>query len=222
MLTFYYHPLSPIALRVWLALLEKGIEFEEKIVDIPGGAQRRSPFTETNPFGHVPVIEDGDLRLIESLAILDYLELKYPEHPLSPKEPEAIASMKMIELVTTNELLPILPSLITQQSTQLSKNAQQRLDNVLNFFEEHLRDQKYFGGDRLNLADIVAGSAVLLMMRLGLTLDDYPALKAWGDRLANRPAWQQTRSSDENFEAWRAWLEKYLRIANKMKQRSAK
>ena len=107
MLTFYYHPLSPIAQRVWLALLEKDIPFRAEIVDIPNGAQRRSPFIELNPFHHVPVIVNGDLRLIESFAILDYLELKYPEQPLTPTEPEAIATMKMIQLVTANELFPI-------------------------------------------------------------------------------------------------------------------
>lgn len=222
MLTFYYHPLSPIALRVWLALLEKDIAFEEKIVDLPGGAQRRSPFIELNPFGHVPVLVDGDFRLIESLAILDYLELKYPEQPLTPAAPAAIATMKMMQLVTTNELFPLLPHLITQTKIPMAADAQKRLATALNFLQEQLAEKKYFGGDRLNLADIVAGSAFLLMVRLGLDLNDYSTLRRWGDRLMTRSAWQQTRASNEDFAAWRSWLEKYLRVANKMKQRSAR
>ncbi|AFY38543.1 Glutathione S-transferase domain protein [[Leptolyngbya] sp. PCC 7376] len=219
MLTFHYHPLSPISLRVWLALLEKDVPFREEIVDIPNGAQRRSPFTDLNPFHHVPVITDGDFRLVESFAILDYLELKYPENSLMPSTSEAIATMKMLQMVTANELFPLLPKLIAAIDSPLPAQAQDRLDKVLTFFEQHLNGQLYFGGDRLNLADIVVGAAIPLMCRLGLELTDYPELKAWGDRLTSRPAWQKTRASDEELAAWRAWLARYLRVAAKAKQR---
>ena len=168
------------------------------------------------------MIVDGDLRLVESLAILDYLELKYPDQPLTPAEPGAIATMKMLQLVTANELFPLMPSLIRQNQTPMSADLQQRLNNVLEFFTQHLQGKSYFGGDRLNLADIVAGSGILLMVRLSLTLDGYPFLQAWSDRLMLRPAWQQTRATDEDFEKWRAWIEKYLRVVNKIKQRAAR
>ena len=78
MLTFYYHPLSPVARRVWLALLEKQIPFHPVLVDLRG-EQNQPEFLALNPFHHVPVIVENDLRLIESLAILDYLEKRYPE-----------------------------------------------------------------------------------------------------------------------------------------------
>ncbi len=78
MLKFYYHPLSPIARRVWLALLEKKIPFESFIVDLKNDEQHHPNYLQLNPFHHVPVIIDDNFRLIESLAILDYLESKYP------------------------------------------------------------------------------------------------------------------------------------------------
>ena len=86
MLKFYYHPLSPLARRVWIALLEKNIAFEPIIVNLKEGEQFQPEFLKLNPFHHVPVIIDNSFRVIESLAILDYLEAKYPTPALLPRD----------------------------------------------------------------------------------------------------------------------------------------
>ena len=72
MLKFYYHPLSPLSRRVWIALLEKEISFTPVIINLQDGEQFKRDFLAINPFHHVPVIIDDGLRIIESLAILDY------------------------------------------------------------------------------------------------------------------------------------------------------
>ena len=61
MLQFYYHPQSPLARRVWIALLEKNIPFESIIINLKDGEQFKSDFLEINPFHHVPVIIDDEL-----------------------------------------------------------------------------------------------------------------------------------------------------------------
>lgn len=55
-----------------------------------------------NPFHRIPVLVDDDFTVVESLAILDYLETKYPEPAMLPKEPKDLAVLKMVELVTVN------------------------------------------------------------------------------------------------------------------------
>lgn len=206
MLTFYYHPLSPIARRVWVALLEKAIPFEPIVVNL-NGEQLKPEFLSLNPFHHVPVIVDGELRVLESLAILDYLEAKYPEPSLSPKSPEAIAQMKMIQLVTTNELTPKLPALVNLSDAEASDNSTvQQIKTVLSFFAEQLAGTEYFTGETFSLADITAGTAISLVVRLGITLEEYPAITAWYDRLRERDSWQKTELSDESFETWRRWV----------------
>ncbi len=83
MLKFYYHPLSPISRRVLICLLEKSIEFEPVIVQLNLKEQFQPEFLALNPFHHVPVLVDGDVKLIESIAILDYLDARYPTPRMS-------------------------------------------------------------------------------------------------------------------------------------------
>lgn len=82
MLRFYYNPISVNVRRVWVALIEKKLDFEPVLINL-GGEQFEPEFTAINPLQRIPVIEDNGLRVIESLAILDYLEAKYPQPSLT-------------------------------------------------------------------------------------------------------------------------------------------
>ena len=99
MLKFYYHPLSPLSRRVWIALLEKEIPFTSVIINLKDGEQFKPEFLALNPFHHVPVIVDDGLRVLESLAILDYLESKYPQNPLLPVDSSRLAKVRMAQMV---------------------------------------------------------------------------------------------------------------------------
>ncbi|MEB3356184.1 MAG: glutathione S-transferase family protein [Synechococcales bacterium] len=206
MLTFYHHPLSPISRRVWIALLEKSIPFEPVVVNL-NGDQLKPDFLALNPFHHVPVVVDGNFRVLESLAILDYLEAKYPTPALVPQTPEAIAQMRMVQLVTTNELMPRLPALVlAEASPEADEVTAQQIATGLNFLTEQLGDRAYFGGDGLSLADITAGTAIPLLHRLGTSFAEYPAIATWYERIGARPAWQQTGLDEAAFSAWKRWI----------------
>ncbi|NEQ16330.1 MAG: glutathione S-transferase family protein [Moorea sp. SIO3E2] len=107
MLQFYNNPMSNNARRVWIALLEKQIDFEPVEIKLDGD-QFTPEFIEINPFHHIPVLIDDGFKVIESLAILDYLEAKYPTPALMPTDPQAIATVRMIQLVNVNELAPAI------------------------------------------------------------------------------------------------------------------
>jgi glutathione S-transferase len=200
MLKFYYNPISVNARRVWVALLEKQIPFEPSLVNLDGD-QFHDDFTAINPLQRVPAIVDNGLRVVESLAILDYLEAKYPTLSLIPSEPEAIAVVRMVETITVVELQPATipltrPLVGLEVDPQKLEAAQQRVASILNFFEELLNEQTYFAGDELTLAEVVAGTLVP-----SLPLENYPHLKAWSERLAQRESWQQTIARPEAIEA---------------------
>ena len=145
---------------------------------------------------------DGDIRILESFAILDYLEAKFPLPSLSPTSPAGIARMRMTQMVVSNELMPKLPLLVfAGEATTTDRATVRHVSTVLQFLTEQLGAEEYFGGDRLSLADITAGAVLPTMERLGFALKDYPTLKTWSDRVSDRVAWRQTNPSAEALNA---------------------
>ncbi len=207
MLKLYYARPSVYARPVWLALLEKQLPFELIPVDL-GGAQFEPEFLALNPFGHIPVLVDGDVRVIESLAILDYLEAQYPDVSLLPTDAVDLARVRMVQLVALNELLPAVVKLLIHDKPAREPSpdleyAQLRAINTLSFLEDLLGDRLYFAGEQLTLAEIVAGTLVDKMPNLGVALTNYPRLDAWSERLVSRPTWQQTQLSADEWDGFK-------------------
>jgi glutathione S-transferase len=214
MLKFYYAPISVNARRVWIALLEKQIDFEPIEIDLDG-EQFQSDFTAVNPLQRVPAIVDNGLRIIESLAILDYLEAKYPFPTLMPTEIEAIAIVRMISMVALTDLQPAtLP--LTKQLVGLAVDpatlarAKQRTIAILQFFEETIADRTYFAGTAFTIADIIAGTLVPSVAMFGIDLAGYSRLSAWIDRLSQRESFRQTEPTPAQIQAALPTIEKIL------------
>src|SRR5574341_1813767 len=87
---------SPNCQRVKVVLAEKKLPFETVPVDLRQGEQKKADFLKLNPYGKVPVIVDGATVLYESCVINEYLEEKYPEPPLMPKEPAKKAKVRIL------------------------------------------------------------------------------------------------------------------------------
>ncbi|MEM9089327.1 MAG: glutathione S-transferase family protein [Cyanobacteria bacterium P01_F01_bin.53] len=218
MLKFYYHPLSPIVRRVWIALLEKEIAFEPILVDLRG-KQFKEDFLAISPFHHVPVVVHEGERILESLAILDYLEHRFPEVSLSPASPAALARMRMVQLVTTNELLPKLVSVANAEHRLLDESRLAHLETCFQFLEQQLGTHNFFGEESLDLADIVVGSTLPLFNRLGIPLEDYPLLLRWQERILEREAWVRSHPSDYDFQRWKCWIQ--LQVRRRLQKRSS-
>ncbi|MBT9316010.1 glutathione S-transferase family protein [Leptothoe spongobia] len=199
MITLYHTPLSINSRRVWVALIEKGLEFELKEINLTGD-QFKPEFLALNPFHHIPVLVDGDHTIIESFAMLDYLEAKYPRPALMPTQPEAVVRVRMVQMVTLNEMLPAtmpltMKHLFGKDDPDAVKQAYEKAAVVFKFWAQQLGDDQFFGGPQLSLADVVSGTMAAWFPEMGLSLADYPTLAAWRQRLMERPAWQQTHVS---------------------------
>ena len=211
MLKFYYHPQSPLARRVWIALLEKEISFDPIVVSLKDGEQFKPDFLKISPFHHVPVIVDDGLRVLESLAILDYLESKYPQYSLLPNNPSQLAKVRMAQMVANNELSSLVIPLIgaAANSPELAK-AKRKIKRILKFLTELLGDDRYFGGESLSLGDIVAGNNILLVNKLGFDLSQFTQIKRYCDRLMRREAWKQTQPNDEQVAIFKQTVQKLI------------
>ncbi len=196
MLTLYHVPISFNSRRVWIALLEKKLQFE--LIELKlDGDQFQPDFLALNPFHHIPVLVDDGFRVIESLAILDYLEAKYPIPAMLPTEAQNLAIVRMVEMVTINELAPatnplLMKMLGVEGDESTLEKARQRLATSLSFLENLLSDCSYYGGDQISLADIVAGTVVSTLPYFDVSLDNYPKLRVWCESLEQRPAWIET------------------------------
>lgn len=215
MMKFYYSRLSINARRVWVTLLEKKIEFEPILLKL-NGDQFQPEFLKLNPFHHIPVLVDEDLKIFESLAILDYLEAKYPHPAFMPKSAPDIAKVRMIELLTVNELPPASIVLMKEmldvavEESQVER-ATQTMNTALQYFEDNLgTDRPYFVGSNLTYADIVAGTAVAAIPNLGISLNPYTKLSKWLESLQQRSSWQQTAVSPEDLEKSKAIMKAIL------------
>ena len=211
MLKFFYHPLSPLSRRVWIALLEKEIPFTPVIISLKDGEQFKPDFLKISPFHHVPVIIDDGLRVLESMAILDYLESKYPQNSLLPSDSCNLAKVRMAQMVANNELSSLTIPLIaeTEYSLKLAQ-AKRKIKRILKFLTELLGSDDYFGGDRLSLGDIVAGNNILLVGKLGFDLSPFKEIDRWCDRLMQREVWQQTQPNDEQVKIFKQTVQKLI------------
>ena len=211
MLKLYHTSISPNSRRVWITLLEKGLEFELVEMNL-GGEQFQPEFLAINPFHHIPVLIDDDFKIVESLAILDYLEAKYPTPTMLPKTAKDLAIIRMVQLVIGNELSPNSMQLIPQmlgfpsEDREKIEMAVQKVYIVLKFLENLLDDRPFFGSETITLAEVVAGTIVPWLPKAGISFSEYPKLSAWCDRLRVRPSWQATEAKPEAIEMMKARL----------------
>lgn len=183
-------PLSGHAHRVRLFLSVLGLPHEVIDVDLRGGGQRDPEFLARNPFGQVPVIEDGAVVLADSNAILVYLALRYDATGLwYPQAPEAAASVQRWLSVAAGELragpgAARLAILFGQGEAAAAQDIAARLFAILN---AELASRRFIAGDAPTIADIALYSYTAHAPEGGVRLDPHPSLRAWLARIEALP-----------------------------------
>ena len=100
---------SQAAFRVRIALRLKGVAMEKVSLDLLKGDQFDAPYQALNPEGVVPTLIDGEGQpLVQSLAILEYLDEKYPQPPLLPEDLRARAHARAIAQMVAMDAHPFI------------------------------------------------------------------------------------------------------------------
>ena len=102
-LVLYESAASSYVQKVKIALREKGIPFTAEVPEDLLSNQTSGPLRTANPKVEVPALLDGDLQIFDSTIILEYLEDKWPEPALLPKDPAARARARIIEDICDGE-----------------------------------------------------------------------------------------------------------------------
>lgn len=182
--------------KVRLALLEKGIAFEE---DANCRPSQKDEWLARSPLGKVPVIEVDGTALAESQAICEYLEDAYPQVPLYPKDP--LARAKVRELIAVIELhMELVARRLYgalyfggQVSEETKKEVERDLAKGVRAFSKLVKFDPYIAGKEFTLADCVAFvSLPLISMTSKLAfgkdaLESVPQLKPYLKMLGERP-----------------------------------
>lgn len=188
----YQFPLSGHAHRVKLFLSLLRLPFEETLVDLTKGAHKRPEFLALNPFGQVPVIQDGDVTLADSNAILTYLALRYDESGRwLPRDPVGAAKVQRWLSVAAGPLVNgpgdarvnvLFGRPQDERCAQIAAQLFQRLD-------VHLATSPYLAAEHPTIADIALYTYTSHAPEGGVSLEPYPQLRAWLARIEALPGY---------------------------------
>ncbi|WP_211453152.1 glutathione S-transferase family protein [Collimonas antrihumi] len=195
----YRSALSGHAHRVQLFLSLLDLPFEMIDVDLRAGEHKKPGFLAKNPFGQVPVIEDGDVTLADSTAILVYLASKYGEASWLPRDPLGAATVQRFLSLASGEIYrgPASARLITLFGVPLDHAAACSIATQLfTILEQDLASRAFLAGTQVTIADVAAYSYIAHAPEGGVMLDSYPEIRAWLERIEALPgfvAMQATR-----------------------------
>jgi glutathione S-transferase len=193
----YEHPLSSYAQKVKIALREKGLDFKAETPPALGSGKAAGEFAAASPRNEVPALIDGDARIFDSTIILEYLEDKFPNPPLLPRDPAARAGARMIEDVcdTLYEAINWGLSEIRwfrraegEQAETMKATAARQTAELQAWLTGKLGGARWFNGESFGWADLSVAPYVNRSFHYGLgTAPDSP-LARWRDRIRERPS----------------------------------
>jgi maleylacetoacetate isomerase len=195
---------SSAAFRTRIALNLKGLRFETVPVHLTrgGGEQHRPEFKAVNPHGRVPVLalDNGEV-LLQSLAIMEYLDEVYPDPPLLPKDPIARAQVRAVAQIIACDIHPLNNTSAVNYLRGTIKTGEEAINEwyghwILAGFEAVERlvtPAPYAFGAEVTMADICIVPQVFNAQRFKVPLNRFPAIMAAHAAAIALPAFDAAR-----------------------------
>lgn len=185
--------------KVMWTVGELGLEHER--IDAGGSFGRLDTpeFGALNPNRKVPVLEDGEVVLWESNAIVRYLAARHAAGSLWPEDPARRALSDRWMDWKTATLIPDMTVVFwglirtpeAERNTAAIEAAAARMVPNWRILDAHLEDRPYVLGDALTIGDIAVGAAAHRYLNLPLERPSLPSVEAYYDRLKERPAYRE-------------------------------
>jgi maleylacetoacetate isomerase len=194
---------SIAAFRVRTALNLKGLKFTEYSIDILSGEQFNSDYSALNSEHVVPTFIDGDIRLTQSAAILEYLEEAYPEPALLPKDKIARAKARAYLMMNVADAHPLIVPRIRNYLAQtyhadaatIDQWASHWLLRTLKSYEQMLSDDPpspYAIGNEPSMADIGIAGHVISAKLFKIDLQTFPIVNSLGIKIFEHNAFSSS------------------------------
>jgi len=211
-LDLYWGSGSPYAWRVMLALEYKGLAYSSYELQFAKLEHKSAAMLRMNPRGRVPVLKDGDYVCFESLAILLYLDEKYPEPPIFGKTPEEAGTIMRVvceyQAYVEHHLTTVISAIFLQTLESQMEEVNKALTSIAKearTIEKRLASAEWVVGDAFSAADIVIFPGIQLLLRalnrpeaadvrarLFPLETHYPGILAWIKRIEAISGYQRT------------------------------
>ncbi len=203
---------SPFAWRVLLALEVKRLPYDSRLIQFSKREHKSPEFLRLNPRGKVPVLKDGEFVVYESLAIMKYLDDKYPAVRIFGEDPETSARIMMsvcecesyIEDPTEEVVRPIFSGNAVEQRDAIVSAANSLRDEYA-LLNAKLTGRQWLVGEAVTAADIVLYPQAAILMRalgkdaaaaldlkLAPLVDYFPAVSQWMRGVEALPGYDRT------------------------------
>lgn len=208
----YWGSGSPYSWRVLLALEHKGLPYRGHLLQLSLQEHKSPQMLAMNPRGRLPVVKDGDYVVFESVAVLYYLDLKYPAVPLFGQSPEeAAVIMRVIQefQAYTEPHLQQIFSFVFDPRTEVTRDqltdAMHVAAREARTIEQRLAKGDWIVGEHCSATDFVVFPHIMLLLRAlaqpaareissrFLPVEaNYPALSRWLARIQALPGYART------------------------------
>ena len=201
MIRIYGKPRSRTVRCLWMAE-EAGVPYENVKTEFDRGEARTPEFLRINPNGHVPALEDGDVRLFESLAINLYLARRYGRALWAGEggdegrvHPWSVWGVTELEepVVTALVNRKFLPE--ARRDALRAARAEERARKPIGVLEGALDGREWLVGDAFGVADLNVASVLFWAPMADIDLSATPWVAAWLGRCTGRPAFARTQGA---------------------------
>ena len=200
----YHFPLSGHAHRTVLFLSLLGVQAELIEVDIPNGGHKTPAYLALNPFGQVPVLEDGDVVVNDSNAILVYVATKLGRKDWLPDDLPTVAKVQKWLSVAAGEIAygPCAARLITVFGADFrAEEVIARAHRILGLIDTELQEHSFIVGGRPTIADVALYSYIAGAPEGNVELSSYQGVRHWLARMEALPGFVEFPSTSAGLVA---------------------
>ncbi|TQV95084.1 maleylacetoacetate isomerase MaiA [Cordyceps javanica] len=199
--TLYTYFRSSCSGRLRIALNLKQLEWTPVYVNLLKGEQGSDAHRALNPSATVPLLvahRDGDLRIGQSMAAIEYLDEKHPDAAaLLPADAKSRAVARALANIIAGDVQPVTNLRILKRLRAIGADAEQwsieLINDGLRAYDETARTSagRYSVGDDVTIADVALMPAIWGAERFSISLDPYPTVKKIAANLGEHPAFQK-------------------------------
>jgi glutathione S-transferase len=197
------HPLSSCTRKALIVAGEKGAAAAVELVpiDVLGGEHKQPAHLARHPYGVIPVLDDNGFVVLESRAIIRYLDAVLPGASLTPADPRARARMDQWLSVDQSYIAPRISTLVGQRvirphlglptDAELAATTERELGQALGPIDRALADAPYLAGEAFSLADVSLMPYLAGAYLVGAdgVLADLRHLQRWWGEMSARASW---------------------------------